>query len=247
MIRRGALLAGIAAIAAPAASGAAAAPAPVSASRAFTPPTGPVLVSRTLVRSLPDGKEVRSIRRYLVWFRPVEGGFQIDGELREVVVDVPPLLEQFAAIERNRTEPGLFPVRLDSAGRILRRAAGAGTAAGDGSRARAAALGHMMLSGATLAPEVRNQANVMLGQVAMAAAGQTAWPADLFNPAEAETRELRPIALPAGERGQVEIVVRSTGLTPGHLPGSVERVVVTELEGTRRTSRETWTFSLAQP
>ncbi|MCZ8325711.1 MAG: hypothetical protein O9283_10660 [Sphingomonadaceae bacterium] len=240
MILRRVLLAGAAALATTAAG--AANPSTLSsaaASRArFTPPTGPVMVSRTLIRALPDGKEVRTIRRYRVWFSPEGEGFRIDGELAEVKVEVPPILEGLAAIERTRTDPGLFPVRLDGMGRIQPGPA----ATGDGARVRAAALGQVMLNQATLAPPTRAQASAMLQQVSIAAAGQTAWPVDLFNPAEAERRERRALALPGGQQGSVEIVVTATGIDRGRLPGQVERLVVTELDGTRRTSREVWTF-----
>ncbi len=243
MILRRALLAGAAALintaagAAEVPATATSAPSPAS----FTAPTGPVMVSRTLIRTLPDGKEIRTTRRYRVWFRPDSEGFRIDGELADVKVEVPPVLERLAAIERARTDPGPFPVRLDSAGRILPGPA----APGDGARMRAAALGQDMLDQSTLAPEARGQASVMLQQVSIAASGQTAWPADLFNPAEAERREHRALALPGGQQGSVEIVVMASGRSPGRLPGQVERLVVTELDGTRRTSREVWTFEPA--
>lgn len=63
MSTRAILLAGIAALG-PAAAVQAAPAAP--AATAFKPPEGPVLVSRTVVRSLVDGKEVRATRRYLI-------------------------------------------------------------------------------------------------------------------------------------------------------------------------------------
>lgn len=230
-----ALLVGFAAVGA-------ASPGKVSAQvQAFVPPEGPVLVSRTLIRHLPDGKEVRTVRSYRVWFSADGDGFRIDGELAGVKVEAPPILAGLAAIERNRTDPNLFPVRLDRAGRILPR----GAQLGDGARVRAAALGQAMLNEATLDPTTRNQAGLMLQQVSAAASGQTAWPADLFNPARAETREKRPIALPAGEQGSIEIVVKASGRGPGRLPGMVERLVETELDGSRRTSREIWTFEPA--
>ncbi|MFN9378136.1 MAG: hypothetical protein ACK564_14095, partial [Novosphingobium sp.] len=90
------LLAGIAAMAP--ATMVQAVPAARSAVAAFTPPEGPVLISRTVVRSLFDGKEVRATRRYLVWFRPDPAGWRLEGELREVIVEVPPSLEQFAGL-----------------------------------------------------------------------------------------------------------------------------------------------------
>jgi hypothetical protein len=208
---------------------------------AFSPPEGPVMVSRTLVRHLPDGNEVRTVRSYRVWFTADGDGFRVDGELAGVKVDAPAILAGLAAIERSRTDPHLFPVRLDGAGRILP----GGVQTGDGARVRAAELGQAMLNQAPLTPEARKDAGLMLQQVSAAASAQTAWPVDLFNPGAPETREQRPIALPAGDQGSVEIVVRASGRGPGRLPGSVERLVVTDLNGSRRSSREVWTFEPA--
>lgn len=215
-----------------------------AASSAFKPPEGPVMISRTVVRSLFDGKEVRATRRYLVWFRREGSGWRLEGELRDVTVDVPPSLEQFAGLERNRTEPGFFPIRIDSAGKMKPRL---DPPVGDGSRARAAALGEMMIAGALMSSGARNQANTMLTQVTMAGNGGTAWPEDLFNPARAETTEVRDIALPDGNRGLISIVLRAEGLVPGSLPARVERTVLTDLGGTKRTSREIWTFEPVTP
>jgi hypothetical protein len=241
MSARAILLAGIAAVA-PAAVGQAAPAAPAVV--AFKPPEGPVMISRTVVRSLIDGKEVRATRRYLVWFRPEEGGWRLEGELRGVTVEVPPSLEQFAGLERNRAEPGFFPIRLDAAGRLLPRSE---PPVGDGSRAKAVALGEMMIAGALVSPAARNQANTMLTQVVMAGNGGTAWPVDVFSPARAESVDLRELALPDGSRGSIKVTIRGEGLVPGGLPRRVERAVLTDLGGTTRTSCEIWTFERIAP
>lgn len=210
----------------------------------FIAPPGPVLISRTVVRGLIDGKEVRATRRYLVWFQPDANGWRIDGELREVSVEVPPALEQFAELERNRSEPGFFPILLDQAGRMKPRTS---PPIGDGSRARAAAVGEMMIAGALTSPSARNQANAMLTQVVMAGNGGTVWPEDLFNPAQQVTVEKRDIALPDGNRGSIVVEIQTEGRMAGSLPARVERLVTTELAGTRRTSREVWTFASIEP
>lgn len=232
---RAILLAGCALLA-PAELGAAGGPhkAPV-----FQPPDGPVMISRTVVRSLIDGKEVRATRRYLVWFRREDDGWRIEGELREVAIDVPPLLEQFAEIERNRVEPGFFPILLDSAGKARTRL---GPPIGDASRARVLALGEMMIAGALVSTNARNQATTMLTQVVIAGNGGTTWPVDLFNPEHPDSVETRDISLPDGSRGSINIAMRSEGALPGGLPERVERSIVTDLSGTKRSSRETWTF-----
>lgn len=238
---RAILLAGIAALA-PAQLGAAPGGAPLATE--FQPPEGPVMISRTVVRSLIDGKEVRATRRYLVWFRREDDGWRIDGELRDVTIDVPPLLDQFAEIERNRVEPGFFPILLDASGQTRTRL---GPPIGDASRARAVALSEMMIAGALVSPNARNQATIMLTQVVMAGNGGTAWPTDIFNPVRPDTVETRDIALPDGSRGSINIAMRSEGAVRGGLPAKVERTVITDLSGTKRTSREIWTFERVKP
>ncbi|QEA15720.1 hypothetical protein [Novosphingobium ginsenosidimutans] len=235
------LLAGIAAVApAPAAQAAPASQATV----AFKPPAGPVMISRTVVRSLIDGKEVRATRCYLVWFRPEGSGWRLEGELRDVKVDVPPSLERFAELERNRMEPGFFPIRLDAAGRLVPRS---DPLVGDGSRAKAVALGEMMIAGARMSPSARGQASTMLTQVVMAGTGGTAWPVDLFSPARADSVETRGITMPDGTRGLISVTIRAEGLIPGGLPQRVARTVLTDLGGSTRTTREIWTFERTQP
>lgn len=241
MINRAAWLAGIA-LAAPLLPAAAAEPA--AAASSFQPPEGPVLITRTVVRGLFDGKEVRAARSYLVWFRPDGDGWRLEGELRSVTVDVPPALEQFASLERNRTEPGFFPILLDPTGRIRPRTA---PPLGDGARATAAAVGEMLIAGALTSSNARNQANTMLTQVIMAGNGGTAWPDDLFHPDRAESVQARDIALPDGSRGTIKIALHSEGRSAGSLPARFERTVTTELGGTRRTSREIWTFAVISP
>lgn len=206
----------------------------------FVAPARPVLVSRTLVRLLPDGKTIAATRTYRMQFTRDGSGWRVDGVLVDVKVEAPPLLDQLAAIERNRPDPEMFPFRLDASGRIVPR-----PAQQDGrARTRAAAVAEMMLANAIQAPAQRGEASAMLMQVSAAAGTGTVWPADLFNPATADSRELRDIALPDGTRGTVEIALAVSGRTPGHLPTRVERVVTTRLSGTERVSREIWTMAI---
>jgi hypothetical protein len=210
----------------------------------FAPPEGPVMLSRTLIRSLIDGREVRTIRHYLIRFSPEQDGWRIEGELREVSVEAPPALERFARLERSRTEPGLFPMLLDSAGRLKPPVA---PPADDGSRVKAAAVGDRMIAEALTSPSARKEANAWLARVIMADNGGTAWPGDLFHPERPQTTETREIALPDGSRAAITVVMRSDGLTANTLPARFERAVTTELAGTRRTAREIWEFSSTAP
>ena len=194
MTMRVILLAGIAALTPAAAVGA---PTPGSVGRQFQPPEGPVIISRTVVRSLFDGKEVRVTRRYLVRFRREADGWRIEGESRDVTVDVPPSLAQFARLERNRLEPGFFPIMLDSDGQLRARSI---PPAGDPVRARALALGEMMIAGAIAAPAARNQAYSMLNQVVLAGNGGTAWPSSIRSKPNPSKRAILhcPMAVAAG-------------------------------------------------
>ena len=202
------------------------------------------MISRTVVRSLIDGKEVRATRRYLVWFEREGDGWRIDGELRDVTVEVPPVLEPFAELERNRVEPGFFPIQLDSAGRMKTRL---GPPIGDSSRAQAVALGEMMIAGALTSTSARNQATTMLTQVVMAGNGGTAWPIDIFNPVRPDTLETRDIALPDGSRGSIKIAIQAQVIANGSVPTRVERTVETELSGSTRRSHEIWTIEPVKP
>ena len=213
------------------------------ATATFRPPDGPVLISRAVVRSLADGKEVSATRRYLVRFHRDGAGWRIEGDLREVTVVVPPSLERFAELERSRVEPGFFPIHLDSAGHLLARN---GPLPGDGARTKAVALAQTLIGGALGSPSARNQANAMLAQVALAGSGGTAWPVDLFSPARDESLETRQITMPDGTRGSITVTIHGEGLVPGGLPQRVERTVLTDLGGSKRTSREIWTFERTQ-
>jgi len=207
----------------------------------FAGPDQPVLVSRSLVRLLSDGKTITATRTYRITFHREGAGWQVDGTLVDVQVDAPPVLAQLAAIERSRAEPGMFPIRLDRAGRIVPQAVSSSGEA----RTRAAAMAELMMAGAIKSPAARSEASAMLTQISAAAGSGTAWPADLFNPTRSVTSEQRELALPDGSRGSVEIVLTAHGTQPGRLPERVERVVTTRLSGTERVSREIWTMTKA--
>jgi hypothetical protein len=102
-----------------------------------------------------------------------------------------------------------------------------------------------MIAGA-LPSSARSQANAMLAQVVIAGNGGTPWPTDLFSPARGESLESREVALPDGTRGSISVRIQGEGLVPGGLPQRVERTVLTDLGGSKRTSREIWTFERTQ-
>lgn len=210
----------------------------------FAPPVEQLMLSRTVIRELSDGKQIKVTRRYAVHFAAVESGFLLDGKLVDVSVDVPPLLGGLAEIERRRDETGMFPVRIDSSGTIL-----AGQEGGQVDRrvrdemtARASVV---------LAETGMLKENLQLGTrfvaQAMQAPPRSSWPFDLLLIQPGEHRQSRVVSLASGEEGRIEVVTRVDTLLPCGLPRTIERTVVTILAGSRRVSREIWAFQTGNP
>lgn len=237
------LLAGAVALL-PSATGQVAAQSADTASLPFTPPESPLVLTRTVWRTLSDGKEIMVRRRYAVQFTRRNDGFLLNGRLLDVAVEAPPLLAAMAELERNRSDEGLFPLMLDAAGRIRTVASAQPEPQPLRQNARAKAQG--LIATTPLAPMQKREAGNFLTRLA-AQGALAAWPADLFNPAPGERHEHRRISLPDGQEGEVNVSVKVLGANREGLPRSVERTVTTVLDGTARTSREQWTLAPASP
>lgn len=225
----------------PAAIGMAEAAATVQpADAAFMPPAAPMIMTRTLVRNLADGKQVIVTRRFAIRFTPEAGGYRLDGEQISAEVEAPPSLASLADIERKRVERGIFPARLDSQG-MLRPS---GAVADPTARHAAVFQGGAILSSAPMPAGAKRDRIAMLGQVASAGSA-TAWPPFLFNPGPHDRVERRKLTLASGAEGEVEVRISVQGLMACGLPLAVERTVTTRLAGTSRVSRELWTFAFA--
>jgi hypothetical protein len=204
---------------------------------AFIPPGGPVTLTRTVRRSLPDGKEVIATRSYEVRVERDGGGYRVEGRLLSAEVDAPPSLEALAAIERKRSDDGVFPFRLDAQGLIVSPAApgnGASLVAAGSVARRAIAKG-------PLAPAQRREAETVVSQIVAKGAGGSGaqWPADLFRPALGRRTTVSAIALPGGPAGTVTTAIEATREAGTE---RIERTVVTESGGSRRTTREIYTL-----
>lgn len=209
----------------------------------FAPPSTPLVLTRTLYRDLADGKQVVVTRRYAIRFTAQGDGYRVDGTLIDATVDAPPFLSRLADLERQRPDSGVFPAMLDGRGMI--RSGGAGKL-DPRTRQQALDRAQTMIAGAPAPAGARRETSALLGQVA-GSSGGSSWPVFLFNPGPAERVERRQMALPDGGQGEVEVRIRADGLQPGGLPQRLERVVVTRLAGTERTSREVWTIAPAPP
>lgn len=232
------LLAGVAALV-PAAIGIAQAAASVQPGAAtFSPPAAPMIMTRTLVRTMADGKQVIVTRRFAIRFTPEGDGYRLDGEQVGAEVSAPPSLASLAEIERKRVERGLFPARLDANGMIRQ----IGSAQDPAVTHAAIALGNRIISAAAIPPDAKRDRSAVLGQVANSGA-TTAWPVFLFNPGPRDRVERRKLTLASGTEGEVEVRVSVQGLMSCGLPLAIERTVTTRLAGTNRVSREVWTFA----
>lgn len=205
----------------------------------FAPPTDPMIMTRTLVRTLADGKQVVVTRRFAIHFTPEGEGYRLDGEQIGAEVAAPPALAALAEIERKRIDSGLFPARLDGQGMIR-----SGAILRDPSAKQAAVVqGNQILAAATLPDAAKHERGAVLGRVAQATTG-SAWPVFLFNPGQQDRIERRKLTMPNGGEGEVEVRITVQGLMSCGLPLAVERTVTTRLSGTSRVTREVWTFAL---
>ncbi len=219
-------------------------PPPPASVPAFTPPDTPLLLTRTLWRSLRDGQEIMVKRIYEVRFSRDRGGFLVDGRLIDTAVDAPAPLALLAEVERKRPDQGMFPLHLDGAGRIVAKQA---TAVPGEAHRIAEDRTRAILASSAMGSDARQQAGALARSILESSIGASAWPSDLFNPSSLARREQRNLALDGGQQGKVEVSVEVRGRAAGSLPQSIERRVVTEVEGTSRFSREVWTLEPTRP
>jgi hypothetical protein len=200
----------------------------------FVAPSGPLVLSRTLRRPLPDGAEIVSTRRYEVRIVADGDGYRVDGRLIDSEVTAPESLEALAALERNRPDTGLFPFRLDRAGRIASPAAPSDHT----TEQTAATRAKLAISASSLAEPDRVQAQELIEQLtARRGATGARWPADLFNPAPGLRSQTSRFALPDGKDGSVTTTIDARRSADGD---SIERTVITETGGSQRITRETY-------
>ena len=213
------------------------APASVARPDRFNPPHEEMLLTRTLKRPLSGGYEILTRRSYEILIAADGDGFRVDGKLIDVEVEAPPSLKALAAIERSRPDEGMFPMMLDSHGRLLSRETQQPVAV-----RKASDAAHKHVAAAGISGTEKQQANAFVSQLEKRAE-ITRWPDDLFAPAAGHHLQEKTIPLPGGGWGRVSI---TTDARPDHRSGLLDffsRTVTTELEGSTRISQETWTLS----
>lgn len=203
----------------------------------FAPPSGAMRYTRRLERPLADGLRLVASRSFVVRFEPVEGGYRVTGEPAGVEVSAPERLAAFARLEREREDPGPFPLRLDAGGRIVGGAAAPLSAQLDLAVREAIAE----LDARPRDPAERAELLRFVDAVHKTAGRLTTeLPADLFAPPSRPRTERREVALPNGEAGEVTVTFSAAADPATGLMRQAVREVLTELGGDRRRTLESW-------
>ena len=218
---------------------------PVAASitqDAFAPPVArPMVLSRTVIRDLPDGKQIIATRRYRVQFLRRDAGYKLEGTLIASEISAPEQLHTLAEMERTRPDDGLFPMDLDGSGLIV-----GGSEAGPGDKQATETALHTletMLADAPSNAGVEQDQN-FLARLRMAVAGPLSahWPAALFLPGSQLDRQERTFRLPDGSDGRFVSEVRRKTTSGSGTMNEAERRIVTSIGGEDSVALERWTL-----
>jgi len=199
--------------------------------------------TRKLYRELVDRAVIEAERFFTVRFAPHGTGYRLEGEeSAPPVVTGPAPLERFLELERERRETGLFPIRLESSGRIVGEQAQAGFP--QLAQAIEQALQQVRASGLD-ADNRSAAADFLIGMQAAAASLVTRLPAELFRPSGTYSEERREVPLPDGRTGALVLKFSANTDVATGLMQKAERVVVTQLGQSARRTVETWSLSPA--
>lgn len=232
------LLAGLTALS-PLTGAGLAAPVMADSTTAFSPPTAPLMLSRTVIRELSDGKQIVVTRSFKVQFVNADSGFTLTGAPVSVTVDVPPVLAPMADLERKRSEPGPFPLAIDSLGLIQQPTSADASELQERQKAKLVASGLIEAGNGT--DQSKRESIQILGNMA-SDPRNSPWPADLFTAKDAERHLHRSVALADGSQGEIDVILRVSKRLPCGMPALFERVITTDVAGTRRVSREVWSL-----
>lgn len=206
----------------------------------FSPPSGAMILTRELRRSLSDGKAIITRRSYEIRIVPERGGFRVDGHLVSVDVDVPPRLMALALLERLRSDDGLFPIHLTTRGLIAEQQGAANIG-----NPQTRQLAESMIAKAPLPAGQRGDARSFITTLLAhpeIAGGH--WPAELFHPMTGTRSDMRDYAMADGAPAHIRVSITAHGDGPGGLLQSFERVILTTASHSPpQESHERWTLS----
>jgi len=211
----------------------------IAPGRAFAPPSGSMLYTRRLERSLPGDARFRVSRSFAIRFVEEASGYRVEGEQVAVEVGAPESLAALATMERARRERTLFPLLLTEDGQIEPEADI------DHPPRLDQAVQEVLRRIAELpvpAADLADMRRFVRAVHANAAQLLTELPSDLFAPNGARDRETRTLALPGGGDGVVTVAYSAETEPSTGLMRSARREVVTEFGGSLRRTLESWTL-----
>lgn len=203
----------------------------------FTPPGRPLIVTRTVVRTLQDGNAIVARRSYRITFEPDGEDFAVSRTLISSEISAPLALQAIAELERRRTEPQSMTMVVDRHG-IARVRSPAPPAQ---PLQVGVDLARELISDTAVEPSDKRDADTFVSQTA-AHGVPVPWPADLFSPAAVDFDDSRAVALGGGASGTVSVAHRIKARLPNGAPAAFEREIVTEIAGSRQVSHEEWTI-----
>ena len=201
-----------------------------------------MVLSRRLERPLSDGQKIVVTRKWLVRFTNFSQGISVSGHQIDVQVDAPMNLAALADIERNRSTDGMFPILLTPSGLIS--TAGNREAASDVARAVRTVENMIAESGASRGEQLA--AAQMLAQLQMASGSMfDNLPPDLFFPRGKAVHDIRPVYLPDGSKGQLELDYDAQTAPAASWLHHASRKIVTKLGDSARYALEIWSLEPA--
>lgn len=218
--------------------------APLSAAgakpRARTAPSGSFALQRVLTRELGDGAAIVVTRRWRIGFTAAGPGLTVAGEQTFAEVAAPPALAPLAALEKARSTTALFPLELDRMGHIAGSERGMDAA----QLLRAIETGQAMFERGTGGAVLAADSRAFMSQLSrLSAVAVSTMPRDLFFPAPGSSAATRGITLTGGSTGIVSVASRASSDPDTGLLSTSERVVITRIGASERTSREEWSLA----
>lgn len=208
-----------------------------AAPQARSAPSGNFALERVLTRELGNGASIVVTRRWRIAFAPAESGLEVGGEQTFADVTAPPTLAPLAALEEARSTAGMFPLRLDRMGHIADR----GHDMDADQLLRAIDAARALLERRT---DIARDTRSFLAELANTGAEAVSlMPRDLFFPTPTRSAATREIALPGAGSGSISVSTEASIYPASGLLRASERVVVTRMNDSTRTSREAWALS----
>jgi hypothetical protein len=205
----------------------------------FIVPKKPLILTRIIRRSLVDGQVIMAHRSYDIHFTPENGGYRIDGQLQNVMVEAPPKLAALASLERNRRDDAIFPLYINAYGQLTSPQ----LATPNTMSQTAAGIATTMAENEPMGPQDHQNITEIIDQITkMSGSMRSVWPNDLFRPATGVHSETKIVTLPNGDQGKITIRLEAKTSDDGGLLQSLERTIITETDGTQRQSQELWTL-----